>query len=628
MAVVFPQRGNPEWPLPPDYADLTAEGKRLARVNAVSLGGEPELDVASWRFLRNYYLVPESSNWYKDGYVESPESHSDWVREWYTYSRLVMACPRGFCKTTINLEDIMRQLLTRRNWECVLFLSTREFCSDRMGRVMNQLEENSLIIDDFGKLKPKKGRGLWNRGSTLETTTRCSLKARPIKGAALGTRPSGLIVVDDVEQDKDLVLNPADTREAFHQFFFNALHPMARNPMRSIPMRVVGTLYHFKMFIHWLATTDDERVAKFFKRIIMTVHDMNWSKFDAAWEESEKMAIGAAAFSAQYLNKPSTEEAALLKVHPELTTYHLLDRDEALLRDPLNSNAKLVTHQVTGFETTQPEGEDAKPVKVPVTQKLIRPFGPVARQMYRFLLCDYAGSTSEMSDFSAMQVLGLSSDSDHPNTIFSLDAWMGKENRPELVARMVEMAARWGVTVVGLEAYALQLETFERFHLDLTASLRAKFKDGITPAIIPIKFPTSLSKGEKIKGIAWRFDEHLIKIPSDRNDEPAYAALWYQIEHFTSDMKLLRNDDILDTLAMHQGIVKAGRPVAPIVATYSYDAVAALERGELLDESGHSNIEAVIACGRLTDKVVADIIEARAKSAFLEDEEEINYAFL
>lgn len=626
MAIVF--RDSPIFPLPPDYEALTAEGQRLARINAVSLGGDPELDVASWRFFREYYLVPEESNWYKDGYAPSPESHSDWVRNWYTYPRLIMACPRGFCKTTITQEDILRHLVSRRNWECVLFLSTREFCSQRMGRVMLQLEENSRIIDDFGKLKPKKGKGLWNRGSTLETTTRCSLSARPIKGASLGTRPSGLIVVDDVERGEDLVLNPSDMRAAFHEFFFNALHPMARNPMKSIPMRIIGTLYNARMFISWLATTDDDRITDYFKRIIMTVGDMNWSVFGPEWQAEEEKRIGKSAYSAQYLNKPTTDDETLLRVHPDLTTYHLLGRDEAMSRDPLNSNAQMVTHQVTEFKMVQPNEVDAPPIRVPETRKLVRPFGEAVKGMYRFMTVDYAGTVSEMADFSAIQVLGLSSESSHPNTLFSLDAWMGKVNRSELVTRMVDMAARWAVTVVGMEAYALQLETFERFHLDLSEAFKSRFKDGLVPAIVPIKFPTSLSKAEKIKGIAWRFDEHLIKIPSDRDDEPAYHALWFQIRNFTTDMKLLKNDDILDTLAMHQGIVKGGRPVAPIIASYDYDACAALERGELRDDHGHSNVEAVIACGRLTDKVLQDIIEARDKFSDLEDEEEINYAFL
>jgi hypothetical protein len=296
VPVVF--RDSPIFPLPADYYELDLNGQRMARVNAVSLGGDPDLEVASWEYFRRYYLTPPESGWYADGFVESPPAHAKWVEDWYTHPRLITACPRGTCKTTINLEDILRNLVSRRNWQCALFLSTREFCTDRLGRVAGQIENNARIIDDFGRLKPKKGSGTWNRGSVLETTTGCKLAAKPIKGASLGTRPSGLIVLDDVEKSKDQVVNPADERQGFHSFFFNGLLPMARSPGAVTPMRVIGTLYSRQMFIYWLYSTEDPRVKDFFYRTLMNVHDLNWAAMGPEWIESEKKRLGASAFSA------------------------------------------------------------------------------------------------------------------------------------------------------------------------------------------------------------------------------------------------------------------------------------------------------------------------------------------
>lgn len=601
MPVVF--EGSPRFPLPLDYPDLTLEGQRLARVNAVSLGGDPDLEVASWEFFRQHYLTPVESGWYRDGFVPSPPTHAQWVRDWWTHQRLIMACPRGACKTTILLEDVLRNMVSRRFWEATGFFSTREFCTKRLGRVADQIEHNARIIDDFGKLKSKKGSGTWNRGSVLETTTKCVLAGSPIKGASLGTRPSGLIFLDDVEKSKEQVANPADMRKGFHDFFFNALLPMARNPAGMVPLRVIGTLYSRQMFIYWLHSTEDPRIEEFFHRTLMDVYDLNWDAMGPEWIENEKRALGASAFSAQCLNRPSTDDEALLRMHPELTTYHIDERDEAVVTRPFTSNAKIVTHQVTKLE--QHTNKEGMTITTPKTRRLVRPFADVVQRMYRFVLVDYANTVSQMSDFSAVQVLGLESSDEHPNTLYSLDAWLGKVQRSELVRIMVEMAMKWQVHVIGVEAYPLQLEAFERFQVDTSALLTVACGDGEShtmPAVIPIKFPTALSKAEKIKGMSWRFDQYRVKIPSDRGEELAYRELWNQIELFTDDMGLLEHDDILDTLAMHQGL---GKQVAPsaISVVEEDNPEKALERGELYDDEGGSNLGAVAAVGRLTDKV-------------------------
>lgn len=604
---------SPLFPLPADYHELDLNGQRMARVNAVSLGGTPDLEVTSWEYFRRYYLTPPDSGWYADGFVESPPSHSQWVRDWYTYARLVTACPRGTCKTTINLEDILRNLVSRKHWQCALFLSTRDFCTDRLGRLAGQLEHNERIIDDFGKLKPKKGSGTWNRGSVLETTTGCKVAAKPIKGASLGTRPSGLIVLDDVEKSKDQVVNPANERQGFHNFFFNGLLPMARTPGSIVPMRVIGTLYSRQMFIYWLYSTQDSKVKDFFHRTLMDIYDLDWDAMGPEWIEAEKLKLGPAAFSAQCLNKPSTEDEALLKMHPQLTTYHLDNRDQASVARPLHSNCNIITHQVVGFEDPPPETEGVVAPPVPKIRKLSRSFADVASRMYRFITVDYAPTINELSDFSAVHVLGLESSDEHPNTLYSLDAWLGKAQRSEVVKIIGEMAVKWQVYVIGIEAYPLQMEAFERFHLDIKPLLEAACGGGEThtmPAVIPIKFPTALSKAEKIKGMQWRFDQYRVKIPSDRGSEVAYRELWNQIALFTNDMGLLEHDDILDTLAMHQQIAKGAAPIAISVAK-NFDPEEELRKGNLHDpDTGESNIGALAACGRLTEGAWAEAQQA------------------
>ena len=624
MPVVF--QDSPLFPLPADYGDLTSDGQRLARVNAASLSGPPELELAAHKFFVSEYLTPWESGWYGGAHVESPPAHDQWIRDWYTHDRLIHIAPRGGCKTTKLLEDILRNLATRQFWECTLFLATRDFCTSRLGRVATQLESNAHLIDDFGRLKPKRGQGTWNRGSVLETTSHNRIEAKPFMGASLGTRPSGLIIVDDVEKSKEQVLNPGDMRQGFHDFFFNGLLPMARNPAHNIPVRIVGTLYSHQMFIYTLYSTKDPRIADLFHRILMTVYDMSTDVFmNEEWIEAEKRALGPAAFAAQCLNEPGTDDETLLTIHPELNTYHLENRDETYVHNPLQSHStRMVTHQVARLDqkrTTNDDGEEVLEI-VPIPRKLVRPFAPAVQGMYRMLTADYAQTIHEMSDYSACQVFGLESSEAHPNTLFSLDAWMGKVERSQLVTILIEMALKWQVHVIGIEAYGLQTEAFDRFYRDMLPQLQAHVTKGIVsmvPAILPIKFPTTYTKAEKIKGLAWRFDQFRIKYPADRENEPAYKALFDQTRLFTTDLGLLDHDDILDTVAMTQGIAKCSAPIAVSVAPDSNDPVAQLKAGQLTDALGFDNMEHIIATGRLTDEI-AEIHDRLVEDKMHEDD--------
>lgn len=554
--VVFPQEGNPLWPLPTDYGQLDKEGQRLARVNACSLRGTPELEVASWHFFRENYLRP-CGFWYKgETFVESPDAHYQWVYDWNKYGMLVHLAPRGGCKSTVNLEDILKKLVTRNYWECALFLATHKFVGLRLGDLMQQIENNQFIINDFGKLKSKKGSGFWNRGSCMELTNGSKVHGFPLKGAALGTRPSGLIVLDDVEKSDDTVLVPSDLREGMEDFFFNALLPMARNPAFRVPVRIIGTIYSRRMFIHWLYSKNDPRVTKYFHRTLMTVHDMSTKDFmNEEWIEEEKERLGPASFSAQCLNEPTTKHERVLDIHPELCTYWLeKGDDETTSNDPLNSQATVVTHTLRGFKDSEADE------RIPIPHICHRQWGDIVRGMRRFITVDSARTTSPTSDFSVVHVLGFENTHKHRDTLYSLDMWVGRSRPEEIIRQIYRLAVKWGVTLVGIEAYPLMAEFHERVR-DNLPDLYGKGE--AISRVIPLKFPTSMSKAMKIMSMEWRFRHFKVKLPIQRRDEPAYKQLFHQIENFTEDMALLEHDDAIDTLAMHGAIGKQHKSAAP-----------------------------------------------------------------
>lgn len=577
----------------------------MARVNACRITGRPEYDVAAWAFFRQTYLIPQGPQWYRTGFTESPDSHYQWIYDWNDPANglLVHAAPRGTCKTTINLEDILRHVVAFNYWECVMFLSTQNFASDRLGRLMDQIEHNNLIIQDFGKLKPGRGGGQWNRGSKMELGNGSKVWAFPIKGASLGTRPSGIIVLDDVEKSDDHVITPTDLREYFREFFFNAIYPMSRSPGHSIPIRILGTLYNRRMFIYWLYSTDDSRIKEFWQRKLLNIIDLKWDVMGPDWQEQEEKRLGPTAYAAQYMNDPGTVADRMLTIHPELCTYYLENEDGDALSNPFNSEALIVTHQLRGWHKDDPKSEP-----IPVPQKVVRKWADVVSGMRRFITVDPAFTTNPDSDYSVIHVMGFENSEEHRDTLYSLDIWWGRARPEELIRIIYQMALKWGVTLVGVEAYPVRSEFYER----VRDNLPGMYGQGeFVPRILPIKFPPKVEKPEKIMGLEWRFTQFRVKLPIDRHQRnKGYERLFWEIENATEDLALLDHDDCVDSLAMHLAIGKPHKAAAADIAAPK-DPVKLLRQGVYTHEATGLSVMSGMNASEIPDDVLRDMLWKR-----------------
>jgi len=606
MAVVFPREGNKLWPLPADYDSLTEEGQRMARVNACGLGGRPELEVARWHFFRETYLMPRAYSWYGRPPTPSPPAHYQWLYNWYCHLLGIHISPRGSCKTTINLEDQLSSAVGKPYWSCTAFLATQQFCSDRLGRIMDQIENNDLIVRDFGNLKPHRGSGQWNRGSQLDLRNGSKIAAKPIMGASAGTRPTGLLVLDDVEDPKDLQVNPADLRENFERFFYHGLYPMSQSPGWSTPIRIIGTLWRRTFFIYHLYTTDDPRVAENFHRCLMTVPDMNWDVWDEKWQEETRATIGEAAWQSQYMNNPGSEGDRLLPIHEDLTSYKFDGQDDAALLRPFASNAAVTSHVVVGYAPRKEGQENPEPI----TQRRVWPWSETVGRMRRFIMVDYARTTTRLSDYSAVHVMGFSNDEEHRDTLWSLDAWVGKVTREVLIKKVYELAVRWQVYMVGIEAYPVLSTFYEMAENSLPEMFQ---REGAPcPRVVAVKFPTNLEKADKIMGMEWRFRQFRVKLPSDRQGNPAYVQLWDQVRNFTEDMGLLDHDDMIDTLAMHQFVGKQRKSAAPDVMK-PIDLVEELRRGNTVVDG--VPVASGLNASEIPDYVLDELMDRRYEEA-------------
>ena len=121
------KENNPFYPLPPDYSELTEEGKRLARINACRLWLCPgrnkkelgEAFATSVRFFDVWYLCPDHDVdfdplFYDDEPLPSPPFHSDILQNWATSNRNITIAPRGSAKSFLVrfIRSCMQRLPT------------------------------------------------------------------------------------------------------------------------------------------------------------------------------------------------------------------------------------------------------------------------------------------------------------------------------------------------------------------------------------------------------------------------------------------------------------------------------------------------------------------------------------
>ena len=572
-----PRKGNPYYPLPPDYPELTGIGQRDARVSAVAFHETPDDLVRAWAFFRSHYLFGDR-DWYKHGVVPSPPAHYQIVHDLGRFPYNVWAAPRSYAKSTILAGEIpLMFLLSKPHFETVLVFPTLRRVVQRFDLFMQQIENNQKIVDDFGKLKPKKGSGQWNH-SAIKLPNGSAVYGIPVEGKMLGERPH-LLLFDDVEYDDSLVANPAAQAGATERF--EKLMTVVAIPMMEADtcIGVIGTTHNRKFYIYHMLSTKDPSYRSYNKRLLTIEKpgkpgELEWpEKFTWEFLNERRAIMKDDAFFASYYNRPPEGGARVLQIHPELCQYEV---PEGHPDQPFVADNKLISYQKIGTE------DDGRPK----FRKLERPFKDAVRSMYRILTVDYAPTTSFHSDFSCALVMGFENSPDYKDTLWVLDIFLGKVRDEILVQRAWDLADKWKVKCMAVESIGIYQQIFEKILQDVEEKTLVA---GWAPRVIPIRYPAGLSKPTRIMGLGWRFTKFRVKLPMDRQLEPGFRELYQQIRDTTETLNLLINDDAVDCLAMAHSVVRPrrGADTAPDAENEGLGTPREyLEKGELRFPTG------------------------------------------
>ena len=553
------KENNQFYPLPADYNQLTTDGQKEARLFTLKKQDTPQDLVNAWVLFRNLYLRPRQEAFYQTGFKSSPDFHYQLVWDLGKWSRNAQAAPRGFAKSTvIGVEVPLLLSLTRPYYSIAMGMATQNLIEGRFGKIMMELTENPYILNDFGTMKPVRGAAIWNH-HYLHLANGSIIEGFSIMGRKRGARPQ-FFILDDPEFDSESTGGSANSQylitEKYEQILFRQIIPMLA---RGSGIFWIGTMINRRCLLYRACEGDDPRFKVWMRRVYVA-EDITRTKalWKAAWPldflRAREVEIGVSAYSSEYLNRPLTDETKLLQIDPDLNEYNI--PDYRTMEPQEQAHLLSSTRNVTWNERMRiDKPEDDVDFETEKKREQIR---KVFGSMYRVALIDTAAGLEAKNDFRCIAIVGYDSN----NCLWVLDGWLGKVKDSVFHSKMYEMGQRWLVRVLGIEACGTQenlVESMREYVDEFTRKLTANREEGSVwvPRVVPIRYPSRMSKGSRIAELEWRFPAGKIKYPSHRVNEWPFSALYEQTENFTKDLALLRYDDFIDTVAMSTFLVHA-----------------------------------------------------------------------
>lgn len=542
----FRDQSNVFWPLPSDYAELTLEGQRLARLNVLCKQGTPTDLVIAWNFFRRTYLAQsKGAVFYKSGFSESPSFHYELIYDIADWARNIYAAPRGSAKSTVLMELCLLLALTRPFYEIIMALATERQVESRFDQLMMQLQNNELILEDFGIIQPKRRRALWNH-HCLTLTTGSVIKGLSVMGKKRGGRPK-LFLMDDPENDPDS--DSETSRMAviarFETILFKQIIPMLESGSSAV---WIGTLIDRKSFLYRATTGDDPRFDFWNRKILKAIaYDEDESKkvhvlWPEKWPqdvlEARRAEIGESAFASEYCNNPISAQDRILFVDQRKNEYSV--DGEFNWNNPLAHKGEI--HWQERIESRAGR----------IYREMKKPYHEFIKPMYRVLLFDYASGLSSYNDYSCIAVVGF----DTQMTMWLLHLWLGRAKDASLMRLIYETGLAWRPRVLGIEAVSIQ-RSFAEALQEFVTEQEGNSGQPWRARIYPVTYPSKESKAQRISSsLEWRFASGRIKYPAHLAGQWPYDQLYAQTADFTMDLALLQHDDVIDTLAMSKYVVK------------------------------------------------------------------------
>ena len=239
-----------------------------------------------------------------------PDFHKEIYQLLTEEERLVIAAPRSFGKSFVcSFFFPLYAALYEQKKDILLISGTGTLAEDWLAKIKNELDNNQMILADFGYQKSRK----WTQ-SHIRLRNGCEIRAKGRGYQIRGFRPD-LVIADDLEDDE--LVSSKLQREKLNDWFWKALMGTLAKDGQIV---VIGTILHPVSFLAKLLLRK-EWTAKRYTALDEDGESI-WSEHkNKEWLLKERKR-SPEAFMSEYMNAP------LVK--------HQANIDEKKLKDNLN----------------------------------------------------------------------------------------------------------------------------------------------------------------------------------------------------------------------------------------------------------------------------------------------------
>lgn len=226
---------------------------------------------------------------------------------------LVDAEPRGFGKSVrLSFAYPLWCLLYRKEVFILIIGASQEAAENQLESIRRELEENELIIDDFGLMQTDK---MWSK-KKLILANGCAITAKgagsALRGARYRERRPDMVICDDILKDEATASRTQ--RDKVYKWVKQVLFPLGRD----LFLIFVNTIFHSDDLVCRLFSEIKDGSLKDFAGLRFScLTPSGQSLWPAYWPidalEKKRQVLGSRPFNTEYMNEPSTDEEALAK---------------------------------------------------------------------------------------------------------------------------------------------------------------------------------------------------------------------------------------------------------------------------------------------------------------------------
>lgn len=194
-------------------------------------------------------------------------------------THVAVAAPRGHAKSTsFTFKDSLHSALYEYKHYIIIISDSSEQAEGFLEDIKTELEDNYIIIQDFGQLKGDKA---WRSGVLL-TSTDIKLEAigsgKKIRGRRHRNWRPDLILLDDIENDENV--NTAEQRRKLKSWFDKAVSKAGDTYTDIV---YIGTILHYDSLLSNVLKNARYRTKKYRAIISEAVHLGLWEEWEGIY---------------------------------------------------------------------------------------------------------------------------------------------------------------------------------------------------------------------------------------------------------------------------------------------------------------------------------------------------------